>query len=371
MSHWFLPNPASVSPGVLAAQVTPPGVGTMLQPSIVSERLKEFFFPKSEAPVFFHCNREGLLQMAVEWFSDRSIFMIINGPMSQEWLDIAADCQKPVNVFDIAYGTDPDMDAFGLELQKDKYDVLMFVETDVYTGTSLNAAAICEKFRSISQDGVIVTDISGCVFCGFDEMLSELTDICLCGSEMALGLPPGLGIAVMNERAHTRLLAHNVMNGRYFNYPRNTVSRSASALDAPAYPLLNALNEQINTVLTEGIPDRVQRLAAVRNYVYEWAAVRGIPILSVSQVCAVNCTVIVLPPGIMPQEMAEYAARYGVFVTPGIGQMPENSLILYHGNDTTPADVMALIRVLDRFLNDYDTRQRNIPLAQRRQEQKV
>ena len=101
MSHWFLPNPASVSPGVLAAQVTPPGVGTMLQPSIVSERLKEFFFPKSEAPVFFHCNREGLLQMAVEWFSDRNIFMIINGPMSQEWYDIADDCHGKVAIFEI------------------------------------------------------------------------------------------------------------------------------------------------------------------------------------------------------------------------------------------------------------------------------
>ncbi len=371
MSRWFLPNPASVSPGVLAAQVTPPGAGTLLRPSIISERLKEFFFPKSELPVIFSCTREGLLQMSVEWFNDRNIMMIINGPMSQEWLDIADDCKKTVSVFDIAYGTEPDMNAFGVELQKESYDVLMFVETDVYMGTSLNAAAICEEFRSKCPDGLIVADISGCVFCGFDEILSSLTDICLCGSEMALGLPPGLGITILNERAHTRLLAHNIMNGRYFNYPRNTVSRSASSLDAPAYPLLNALNEQIDTVLTEGIPDRVQRMAAVRNYIYEWAGARGFPILSVPQVCAVNCTAIEIPAGITPQEMAEHAARYGVFVTAGVGQMPKNSLIIYHGNDTTPGDIMALIRVLDRFLNDYDTRQRRIPPAMRRQEQKV
>ena len=40
MTRWFIPNPASVSPGVLAAQVIPPGVGTLLQPSVLSDRMR-------------------------------------------------------------------------------------------------------------------------------------------------------------------------------------------------------------------------------------------------------------------------------------------------------------------------------------------
>ena len=56
--------------------------------------------------------------------------------------------------------------------------------------------------------------------------------------------------------------------------------------------------------------------------------------------------------------MVDFARRYGVFVTPGIGQMPKNSLILYHGNDTTPEDAAVLTRVLDHFLADYDTRRK-------------
>ena len=371
MSHWFCPNPASVAPGVLASQVTPPGVGTMLQPSVVSERLREFFFPHSEPPVFFSCTREGLLQMSVEWFSDRKIFMIVNGPMSQEWFDIADDCRGDVTIYDIAYGVEPDLNALGLELAKEKYDILMFVETDVYLGVSLNAQAICAEFREKCPDGMVVVDISGCVFCGFDEVLSEIADICLCASEMALGLPPGLGLAVLNERAHTRLLAHNIENGRYFNYSRRTVSRSVSALDAPPYSLLNALNEQIDTVLAEGMPARMQRLAAVQNQLYEWIVLRNFPILAVPQIYALNSTVIELPVGMTPQDMAEYAARYGVFVSPGVGQMPKNLLIIYHGNDTRPEDITVLTRILDRFLNEYDTRRRNIPRSQIPQEQKV
>ena len=370
MSRWFVPNPASVAPGVLAAQVTPPGAGTMLQPSVVSQRMKEFFFTGSHMPVFFNCLREGLLQMSVEWFSDRKIMMMVNGPMSQEWCDIADDCGKQVTVFDTAYGAETDMDALTVELQKEKFDVLMFVETDVFMGTSLNADAICGLFREKCPDGLIVIDVSGCVFCGFDEKLSELADICLCGSEMALGLPPGLGMVIPNERAHTRLLAHNIMNGHYFNYPRQTVSRGASSFEAPSYQLLNALNEQIDTVLTEGIPDRVSRMAAVRNYIYEWIASRSIPVLSAAPVCAVNCTAILLPPGIAPQEIADHCLRYGIFLAPGVGQMPKESLMIYHGNDITPDDVRALIRVLNRFFSDYDTRRRNNPLLQP-QEQKV
>lgn len=371
MTRWFIPNPASVSPGVLAAQVTPPGSGTMLQPSILSERMREFFFPNSEPPVFFSCTREGLLQMSVEWFSDRSIFMIVNGPMSQEWYDIADDCHAKVTIFDTAYSSDIDIKALGLELQKDKFDVLMFTETDVYTGASINAAAICEEFRAKSPDGMIAADISGCVFCGFDETLAGLADICLCGSEMAMGLPPGLGMAVLNTRAHTRLLAHNMMNGRYFNYPRKTVSRAASALDVPVYPLFNALNEQIDSILTEGMPARVERMKNVYGWVNNWISGRGFRILAPEQSRALNCTAFELSEGLSAQEIVDYTADYGVFITAGIGQMPKNSLILYHGNDTRTEDAGALIRILERFLNDYDTRRRNIPLYQRPQEQKV
>ena len=371
MSRWFIPNPASVSPGVLAAQVTPPGVGTLLQPSLLAQRMKEFFFPDSETPVFFSCTREGLLQMSVEWFADRNIFMIINGPMSQEWYDIADDCHAAVTLFDTAYSADIDIQALGPALQKDKYDVLMFVETDVFTGTSVNAAAICEEFRSKSPDGMIVADISGCIFCGFDQVLARLADICLCGSEMAMGLPPGLGMAVTNTRAHTRLLAHNMMNGRYFNYPRKTVSRSLSALDAPVYPLCSALNEQIDAILTEGMPARVERMRNVCNWIGSWIGNRGFRVLAPADARALNCTTIELSEGLDAREIADFAAEYGVFLTPGIGQMPKNSLIIYHGNDTRSEDAGVLIRVLERFLNDYDTRRRNIPQYQRPVEQKV
>ena len=69
--------------------------------------------------------------------------------------------------------------------------------------------------------------------------------------------------------------------------------------------------------------------------------------------------------------MADFAARYGVFVMAGIGQMSKNSLILYHGNDTRPEDAAALTRVLDRFLSDYDTRRRRIFRDRQPQQQKV
>ena len=260
---------------------------------------------------------------------------------------------------------------YNSELEKEKYDLLMFVETDVYAGTSLNAAAVCEEFYRDCPDGLIVADISGCVFCGFDEIISGKADICLCASEMALGLTPGLGMAVMDERAHTRVLAHNIENRRYFNYARQTVSRSASALDVPVYPLLNALNEQIDTVLTEGMPARTERLTNVRNYLYEWAGLHGFPLLAQTEISALNATALRLPAEMSAQDMVDYAARYGVFAAAGTGQMPKDLLIIYHGNDTSMEDIMTLTRILDRFLTDYDTRRRNMSRFQQRQVQKV
>ena len=358
MSRWFIPNPASVAPNVLAAQVTPPGIGTLLLPSMAAERLQEYFFPDAVPPVFFSCSREGLLQMSIEWFSDRKILMIVNGPMSQEWFDIADDCRGDVTIFDSTYGAEIDTDAFRLALTKDKFDLLMFVETDVYIGSRPDPVPFCREFREKCPDGSIAADISGSVFCGMDAANTKCADICFCASEIALGLPPGLGMVVLNERSHTRLLAHNVMNGRYFNYPRQTVSRSLSALDVPPYTLLNALNEQIDTVLTEGMDARVRRLAEVRNHIWRWIINRNFLVVSAAETSALNCTAIELPSELNVNDMADFARRYGIFITPGIGQMPKNSLILYHGNDTSPEDAAILTKVLDHFLADYDIRRR-------------
>ena len=368
MTRWFIPNPASAAPGVLAAQVIPHGSGTQQQSAVLSERMREFFFPDSQPPVFFCCTREGLLQMVLEWFSDRSILMIVNGPMSQEWYDIADDCRAPVAIFDSAYGTAVDPEAFGIALKKEKYDLLMFADTDVYLGSRLNAAPLCARFRETFPDGLIAADISGSIFCGNDSECSGNADICLCGSEIALGLPPGLGLAILNERAHTRVLAHNMMNGRYFNYQRRTASRSLSDLQVPPYTLLNALDEQINIVLTEGMNARVQRLMEVRNVIWDWINARGFSILAEAEVTALNCTSVQLPTEIPAADMADFAARYGVFLMPGIGQMSKNSIIIYHGNDTRPEDAAALTKVLDRFLSDYDTRRRRGPRVQRTRE---
>ena len=358
MSRWFLPNPGSVSPEVLAAQVTPPGSGTLLQPAVLSERLKEFFFPDAHTAAFFSCLREGMLQMVIEWFSDKNILMIVNGPMSQEWYDIADDCRANVTIFDSAYGAAIDMKAFGIAVKKEKFDLLLFTATDICLGYRINPELISREFRQNNPDGLIAADISGSIFCGSDHLDIRFADICICGSEMAMGLPPGLGIAVLNERAHTRVLAHNTLNGRYFNYSRQMVSRSPSSLDIPPYTLLNALNEQIDGVLTEGMNARIERLAVVRNRIYEWTYARGFPILCSPDTRALNSTAIELPVDIAPQDIVDYSARYGIFLSPGTGMMPKNSLMICHGNDTRPEDITALLRVLERFLNDYDTRRR-------------
>ncbi len=371
MTRWFIPNPASVAPGVLAAQVTAHNAGLFQQPAVLSERLREFFFPDAEPPVLFCCSREGLLQMAIEWFADRNILMIVNGPMSQEWFDIGDDCRGSISIFDSAYGTAVDTEAFGIALRKEKYDTLMFVDTDVYLGSRLNAEPLCALFREAFPDGLIAADISGSVLCGNDSECLKNADICLCGSEMALGLPPGIGIAVLNERAHTRVLAHNMTNGRYFNYPRRTASRSPSDLIVPPYTLLSALNEQIDAVLTEGMNARVQRMMEVRNVIWQWINNRGFSILAEADVTALNCTSVQLPAEISAADMTDFAARYGIFVMPSVGQMAKNSLVIYHGNDARPEDASALTRVLDRFLSDYDTRRRHLFRGREPQVQKV
>ncbi len=171
-------------------------------------------------------------------------------------------------------------------------------------------------------------------------------------------------MALLSERAHTRVLAHNIMNGRYFNYVRYAVSQSPSALDAPNYPLLNALNEQMESVLTEGPAARADRMTETRALLYQWIDAKGFSYLTAPDSRALNSTAVILPDEFPAEGMVSYAERYGVSLMTGTHDMAKNALILYHGNDVSAEDIRVLIRVMDRFLAEYDTRRRHMPVPQ-------
>lgn len=355
MSLNFLPCPASVAPDVLAAQAIPPESPLCANPVEVADRMKEYFFKGAEQVTFFPYTREALYLTVLDVFRERHILICVHGPMSQELYEMAQDSGEYVHVFDSAPERGIDMDAFDDAMSERPYEAVFMVETDVFTGTHLNIHEMCAAIRRRQPETLITIDCSGSVFCETFPPMETAADIYICASDMAMGLPPGLGILAADLRAHTRLMTNTSISG-FFNYSRQIISRKEKKLcPALPYQLINALDRQIDRVLVEETEQRMIRILRNREILLEWARRLEFEVFAQEDCRAMNVTVLKLPDLFNAETMAEWVRNNGVSIGEGLRELGQ-TVVISHGNDITEDDIMVMLKVINKFLVEYDTR---------------
>lgn len=353
----FLPSPCAVPPEILAAQAIPPDSPACVSAATAGSRMREYFFPGSETVDFFPYVREGLYRMVLDFFAGKNILLLSNGPLSQEWFEIAQDDGgEKIYLFDCPSELPINLSKLTEIVKSHPFDAAFFVETDVYTGISLDIASLIETIRSVQREIMIVVDCSGSIFSKPFRSMENFVDIYLCGSDMALGLPPGLGMIAMNIRAHTRFMG-NTLTPWYFNYARHTINRKENKLTLRApYPLLNALNQRIDRVLLEGYSCREERMKQNKKKICEWAQRHDFEVVGGAEIRSDNVTVLKLPEPFVSQNLEDYLSQYGISIGNGQREYADHAVVIAHGQDCEEKDMDALLAVLDRFLSEYDTR---------------
>jgi len=160
-------------------------------------------------------------------------------------------------------GDVPAIPAVG-ELLRDVRPTVMFAtHVDTSTGARVNAAALADLARDL---GILSVFDGVCATAGEEfDMASIGADIYLTASQKAIGLPPGLALLVVSERAMARRneLAQLPPLGLDFLVwlPIMTAyeERRPSYFATPATNLIMALDVGLQEILADGIQARVAR----------------------------------------------------------------------------------------------------------------
>ncbi len=342
----FTPGPVPLPPEVIKAlgqQIihhrTPEFTKAFME---VREKLKRLL--KTErAPVMFASSGTGSMEAAVTNFFRRGdrVLVINAGKFGQRWRDLAKTFELKVVDYEIEWGKTYDRERI-LEIIGEFPDIkgilVQHSETSTTTLHDVNyLAEVCKKL----DDCILVVD--GITSIGVYEVYPEEIgiDVLVTGSQKALMLPPGLSILWFSEKAEERLEKSDI--GKYYFSVLSEVKKQEKGQTAytPAINLILALNESLNLILEEGLPQLARRHEVMAKATREALKEIGLKLLSESP--ANSATGAYAPAGIDADEFRKVLLKLGFRVAGGQDHLKGKIFRIAHMGYF---DVMDIVQVI-------------------------
>lgn len=350
----FIPGPVDVRPDVLEKMATPmighrSKAATELQKNI-SEKIQKVFQTKNVI-VLSTTSGSGLMESAVRCCTAKRAAVFSIGAFGDRWFKMATANNVPADKFRAEDGkaTDPaDVDA---ALATGKYDLVTITHNETSVGI----------MNPVNEIAAVIRKYPDVVFCmdavssmgGADIPVDELgCDFCITSTQKCLGLPPGLSIASVSQKAIDR--ARTVPNrGLYLDiveiYDKVVKDNKFQYPSTPSLPHMFALDYQLDNMMKEGLENRWNRHAEMAKVVRAWAK-KYFEIFSDERYLSNTLTTIKNTRGISVSDLNKKLAEYGYEISNGYGDLKEKTFRIAHMADTQMEDLQELLRTIEKVL---------------------
>jgi len=241
------------------------------------------------------------------------------------------------------------------KLESDDYKVITVTHIDTSTGIANDLEAIGNVVNDF--DTLYIVD-AVCSLAGQRLYQDKYhVDICLTGSQKALGVPPGLALLCFNQRAldtHAKLKqpveCFYTSIDNWMPIMEAYENNMPSYFATPAVNLIFALHESVKQILAEGMEARFTRhekLAAMMR--------RGLTEMDFKLVpengCAANTMSAVYHNGIDDVDFRGQLSHEGVIVAGGLGRLKGKIFRVGHMGSINENDVVATLGAIQRTLD--------------------
>ena len=183
-----------------------------------------------------------------------------------------------------AVGGRPSVDEVEAALKKGRYKLMTITHVDTSTGVIADVKSLAAAGK---RQGALVVVDGVCSVAGEELQMSTWgVDVALTASQKAVGVPPGLALAVVGPQAMAVFKSRRTPVRNYYADWDNWLpvmeayeGRKPSYFATPAVNLIFALNVSLGRILDEGIAPRVERHRAISR-----ACKAGIRALGLGQV---------------------------------------------------------------------------------------
>ena len=178
-------------------------------------------------------------------------------------------------------------------------------------------------------------------------------DVCITSTQKCLGLPPGMAIASVSEKAIKK--AETVENrGLYFDYLELVKFVKEKPYQYPSTPSeshMFALDYQLDKILEEGVENRYQKHCKLAKIAQDWARENcelysNPDHLSVTVTCVTNTT------GIPTSDLIKAMGEKGYLMSNGYGPLKDKTFRIAHMGDLTEEGLREYLNDLKQTIDE-------------------
>lgn len=348
--RFFVPGPVWVRPEILQEMVQPM-IGHRSEAfrdlySNVSMRLRDLFGTSGEVFVSTSSGT-GLMESALLNTVRRSVLVTTCGAFSERWFRIAEHIGVETDRLASPWGSSispQELEDRFRGRTHHHYDALTITHNETSTGVMNPLEDLIAAARVASRDTLILVDAVsslGGAPLRFDDLG---IDVCVASTQKALGLPPGLAVMAVSDRA-MEAAQKQPYRGTYFDFLEFRKGHEKGGTPfTPAIPQFYALQKQLEDIFEEGLENRWERHRSMRELVLKRTEDFATP---ASDRNHLSWTITALKPERhAPSAILASMEARGFTLGAGYGDWKKSTFRIGHMGDMTEEDLDAMLEIL-------------------------
>lgn len=315
----------------------------------ITSKLSEFFELTQD------CRPTVTTSSGTLWFDivGRSIvkeraLVCINGAFSKRFGETISACGKEADFLEVEWGKAIKPHMIAEKLDAKDYDTLCLCHNESSTGVRNSIEEIGKLIRQDYPDTILAID-SVSAMAGDKTLPKEIgCDIIFASSQKCFALPPGLAIALVNDRALER--ANNVPNrGSYtdlieiFEFEKKNQTPYT-----PNISLMYALDKRLDLLLKETYDNVYKRHKDMAEYTQRWAK-ENFALFPESGYDSVTVTCVKNTLQRNVRELNEKLAKRGYMISNGYGKLADKTFRIGHMGEWTLSGIKDVIAAIDEI----------------------
>jgi aspartate aminotransferase-like enzyme len=348
----FIPGPTHVRDEILQAQAAPM-LGHRSQEyadlqAAVTPKLQQMLYTQQRV-YLYASSSSGVMEGSVRQASTKRVLNTICGAFSKRWHQMTAANGITCDPLEVPMGQAITPELVDEALSKAEYDALTICHNETSTGVMNPIKEIAALLHAKYPDVLILVDAVSGMAGAKIEVDAWGLDVCLAGVQKCFAVPPGLTVCAVSARARERAL--QVANrGHYFAYDQMDKRYEKHMTPAtPAVSLIQALNQQMDDILEEGLENRWARHEEMAELVRGWAR-DNFALYADERYLSNTVSNIENTRGISVADLNEELGRRGAMISNGYGELKEKCFRIAHMGDLQLADLQWLLGEIDDIL---------------------
>ncbi len=272
----------------------------------------------------------------------------VNGAFSQRAATTIKACGKETDIIEVEMGKAIKPEMIAEKLENGGYDTVTVCQNETSTGVRSPIYEIGKMMRKDYPDVILAVDAVSSI-AGDKLIPSEIgCDIIFGSTQKCFALPPGLAVALVNDRAIER--AKTVPNrGSYTDMVEIfEFEKKHQTPFTPNISLLYALDKRMDLLLAETYDKVYQRHIDMANYTQQWAK-KNFSMFPEAGYESVTVSCINNTLGKNVKELNQKLAEKGYLISGGYGKMADKTFRIGHMGEWNLAGIQQVISLIDEI----------------------